>query len=174
MSSTKLRTVASVLLPALAPAAVTAALIFIWSSGGPASASASDSDNAAPLSSPIATVEGSMAAEKAAFAKLVREAAGKEVGPSPFLSGAVDAPVLQIDPVVEEAPVPPAITVPDLVLRGIVSGPRPVAQLGGRMRQVGDEVAPGWILVEIRPGQNEVVIRHAEAGDATIRLQGIR
>ena len=58
---------------------------------------------------------------------------------------------------------------PQIVVSAVMGGRVPVAMVNGRPRSVGDEVQPGWTVLQIT--QSGVVIVHTDGRTATFTIQ---
>ncbi len=88
---------------------------------------------------------------------------------SPFPRSEVSAVAVPDMPAMRGEPEATVEPPPELTLTSVMGGRMPVAMVNGRPRSRGDEVAPGWTIVEIN--QDSIVVEEADGRQVTVNLQ---
>jgi len=139
-----------------APIALTLALRALGSGPGPATAFADEELFDMPEPAPVATIR-TFTPDELAAAAFAESKRAEPVGEAPLVypkaapTEATSAPAAPVDP-------GPAISVNSIMAgRGGA-----MATVNGKLRRVGDEVAPGWKITAIDAGAGTVTVRHAD------------
>lgn len=149
-----------------APLALAMALRLLGGPPGPSSAFAQDEwgDEPAP-SAPALFKPNDKELKAAAYAASKRD---EPIGPAPLLYPKAAA--------AERAPAPaaaPADPTPTLTVNSIMAGRGgAMATVNGKLRRVGDEVAPGWKVSAIDPVEGTVTVAHADGREVVGRRAG--
>lgn len=149
-----------------APLALALALRALGSGPGPATAFADEDLFDMPEPAPLATVRTFTPEERAAAAFAASKRA-EPVGEAPLVYPkaapveATSAAAAAVDPA-------PAISVNSIMAgRGGA-----MATVNGKLRRVGDEVAPGWKIAAIDAGAGTVTVRHADGREIVASRAG--
>lgn len=94
------------------------------------------------------------------------EIAAKPLGASPIEN---PQPPAEGEVVVAEPVEKPSVPEPTIRLTGFFAGREMMATLNGKVRRIGDEIEPGWKLVEINRAENSVVVEHKIGGRRVVR-----
>lgn len=149
-----------------APLALALALRALASAPGPGLAFADEPLYDTPQPTPVGAVRTLSPAELAARAFALSKR-GEPIGDAPMVypkaapTEAAGAPAAPIDP-------GPALSVNSIMAgRGGA-----MATVNGKLRRVGDEVAPGWKITAIDAGSGSVTVRHTDGREIVASRAG--
>lgn len=149
-----------------APLALALALRALGSGPGPAAAFADEELFDMPDPAPAATVR-TFTPEELAAAAFAESKRAEPVGEAPLVYPKA-APVEAAS--ASAAPVDPG---PAISVNSIMAGRGgAMATVNGKLRRVGDEVAPGWKITAIDAGAGTVTVRHADGREIVASRAG--
>ncbi|MFM9957168.1 MAG: hypothetical protein ACKVZJ_03765 [Phycisphaerales bacterium] len=151
---------------AVAPLVLVSAVPSLMGTGPRLSIGASPAavENAPNVGTPRATPDQLAALER------VRALRTASVGESPFRPAPAPVEAPEPAPTPEPVPAPALMAPPELTIRGVMrqADGSVRALIGGKLKGVGDEVAPGWTISAIDAGARSVTLTSSDGQTHTI------